>query len=231
MHLLILYNKCIKYICLYKILYSLWAYTWIFCPFISIENSLFPKKAYYKLMVYHYNLLKYKICSNVWAYHPHPLYMMLIVSPYNIITEILNNLQSSKEESITSCIMYREGQGSWLIHFKRVFNDTFWNQMVSCFSLSNWNIIYHNIPLPRYLSKLRFVMWFAFKNFESMLKRRLKWCCGMSQANAGLNLISMRILQTATAQQEKNLKRPCARDFLFSYNLTLKPKEPQSVLT
>lgn len=44
--------------------------------------------------------------------HPHLLYTVLIAPPYNSNTEILNNLQSSKEESITFCIMFCEGQGS-----------------------------------------------------------------------------------------------------------------------
>lgn len=57
--------------------------------------------------------------------HPHLLYTVLIAPPYNSNTEILNNLQSSKEESITFCIMFCEGQGSLLIYCKRVFNGTF----------------------------------------------------------------------------------------------------------
>ena len=114
--------------------------------------------------------MKYVLMSGHSHPHPlhshlHPLYTMLIVSPYNTNIEILNNLQSSKEESITFCIMYCQGQGTWLTHFKRVFNNTFWNQMVSCFSVLYWNITCHDIPFPRYLSKLRFAVWFTFKEF------------------------------------------------------------------
>lgn len=142
--------------------------------------------------------------SKIWHSHPNPLHTMLIVPPYNINFEILNNLQSSKEESITFCIMYYKGQGSWLIHFKRVFNNTFWNQSIFCLSQLNWTIVYHNIPFHKYLRKWRFAMWFTFTEFWKASEgegRSVVACVKQT----GLNPISVMIQPIVTAQQEKKV--------------------------
>lgn len=136
---------------------------------------------------------------------------MLKVPPSNINIEILNNLQSSREESITFCIMYYKGQGSWLIHFKRVFNNTFWNQSVSCLSHLKWKIIYHNIPFYLLCDLLS-------KNFGVYGKKSkiLKEHCGMCQINLRLNLFSDDQADHHGKAVKENLKeRLCAQNFYF----------------
>ena len=66
-----------------------------------------------------------RIYSNTWAQSPSSTMHNIESTISILLTEILTNLQSSKKETFTVCMMYNEGQESWLRCFKRVLNITF----------------------------------------------------------------------------------------------------------